>query len=100
MLLETSLSLHSVRDMFEMSAEALGSLVDPKNPEMLKKMGGIQGLADSLHTDLHRGLSDSPVLDEIEQLRLEKYLNNTIIDSNKNILELICFFFFFFFKNI
>jgi hypothetical protein len=73
--MEPSLSLHSVKEMFDINAEVLAALVDPKNPEALQKMGGIKGLAESLHVDLQKGLPDTFIPDagDIETQRIEKY---------------------------
>jgi hypothetical protein len=37
-MMEPSLSLNSVKEMFDVNVEVLGALVDPKSPESLQKM--------------------------------------------------------------
>ncbi|KAI8922946.1 hypothetical protein BC831DRAFT_514668 [Entophlyctis helioformis] len=43
---------------FELGPERLLELIDPKNPALLQELGGIEGLAKALKSDLTTGLSD------------------------------------------
>lgn len=72
----SSLPLHSVKDMFDIKPETLSALVDPKNPEAFQKLGGLKGIAESLHVDLKKGLSETLIdgnASDIETQRIEKY---------------------------
>ena len=74
--MQPSSSLRNVKEMFNINVEVLAALVDPKNPDALQEMGGIKGIAESLHVDLRRGLSDTyDEAIEIETQRIEKYPN-------------------------
>ena len=51
------------------STEKLLELFDPKNPELLKELGGAKGLAEKLHSCLESGLGSSEkVLEEQKQI--------------------------------
>src|SRR5690349_7784047 len=41
---------------FEITPEKLSSLVDPKNPELLEQLGGVEGLLKKLKVDGSKGL--------------------------------------------
>lgn len=45
-----------VNNPFKFSALQLAELVDPKNPELLKEYGGLQGIAEALKVDVKVGL--------------------------------------------
>jgi hypothetical protein len=66
-----TLAMSGVKELFDLSLETLGKLLDPKNPELLQKLGGVNGIADSLHVDVKRGLSTN--VDMTELKRAEKY---------------------------
>ncbi|GAM20513.1 hypothetical protein SAMD00019534_036880, partial [Acytostelium subglobosum LB1] len=52
-----SIGLDPMSDEFKFDLKTLGSLVDvPKNPDLLKEIGGPQGLADGLKSSLKDGL--------------------------------------------
>jgi Ca2+-transporting ATPase len=46
---------------FGVSAHILSALVDPKDPDKLRDLGGVKGVAKSLHADIVNGLSVSPM---------------------------------------
>lgn len=71
--------------MFPLSTDTLAKLVDPKNPDLFKELGGLEGLGRDLHADLKRGLSPPPQeeLDllsenEVESRRVTKYAKNIL----------------------
>ncbi|OUM57741.1 hypothetical protein PIROE2DRAFT_21450 [Piromyces sp. E2] len=41
---------------YKYTAQQLSELVDPKNPELLQKYGGLKGLAEALQVDVTKGL--------------------------------------------
>ncbi|ORY08628.1 calcium-translocating P-type ATPase, partial [Neocallimastix californiae] len=41
---------------YKFTAQQLSELVDPKNPELLEKYGGLEGIAEALHVDVKTGL--------------------------------------------
>ncbi|KAI8140571.1 PMCA-type calcium-translocating P-type ATPase [Fennellomyces sp. T-0311] len=47
--------------MFSITPEQLMGLVDPKNPELLKQLGGIESIAGALHVDPTTGLFEDMV---------------------------------------
>ncbi|KAJ3319963.1 hypothetical protein HDV06_005781 [Boothiomyces sp. JEL0866] len=55
-----------------LSPEKLSTLVDPKNPALLKELGGVEGVAFNLGTDLATGLT------LIDKARTELYGNNAL----------------------
>ncbi|KAI9497916.1 PMCA-type calcium-translocating P-type ATPase [Zychaea mexicana] len=44
--------------LFSISPRKLMELVDPKNPALLRKLGGIDAIASALHVDTSNGISD------------------------------------------
>ena len=44
---------------FGVEAKQLSSLIDPKSPAKLQQLGGVQGLAQALSTDLSHGLEQN-----------------------------------------
>jgi len=49
--------------------EKLLELVDPKNPALLKELGGASGLAEKLHSNIEKGLSnDIQILEEQKKI--------------------------------
>ena len=54
---EDVVTLASHKKKFEFGVEDLYKLIDPKSPKLLKKMGGVKGLAKGLKVDPKRGLS-------------------------------------------
>jgi len=66
-------------DVFPVAPSKLARLVDPKSPELLKELGGLDGLAKSLHTSLSEGLpTSSGANDTLTQKRIEKYGKNVL----------------------
>jgi len=66
-----TLAMSGVKELFDLPLETLNKLLDPKNPELFQKLGGVPGIADALHVDLKRGLSTN--VDMTELKRAEKY---------------------------
>lgn len=64
-------TMTSVKEVFDISIETLNKLVDPKNPELLLKLGGVNGIADALHVNLQTGLPTAVDITELQ--RTEKY---------------------------
>ena len=48
----------SPQETFKVSPATFSDLVDPKNPELLKEMGGLSKIASELNVDAEKGLSD------------------------------------------
>lgn len=74
-----------VDNLFPLSTDTLAKLVDPKNPDLFKELGGLEGLGRSLHADLKRGLSPPPqeeldllAENELEARRVTKYAKNIL----------------------
>ena len=44
--------------LFSISPDKLMELIDPKNPTLLKELGGIDAIASALHVDLSMGITD------------------------------------------
>lgn len=61
--------------MFKISRETFQSLIDPKSPEELKALGGVDGICDSLKTNKETGLNEA---EQNNPQRVEQYGNNTI----------------------
>ena len=53
--------LLSPSTMFTIEPEQLMGLVDPKNPSLLKQLGGIQYIASALNVDLSSGIFSDTV---------------------------------------
>ncbi|KAI7847434.1 hypothetical protein BDC45DRAFT_575837 [Circinella umbellata] len=51
-------SLLGSNSLFSISPEKLMELIDPKNPALLKQLGGIDAIASALHVDLSMGITD------------------------------------------
>eukprot|EP00026_Physarum_polycephalum_P001291 Phypoly_transcript_01292.p1 GENE.Phypoly_transcript_01292~~Phypoly_transcript_01292.p1 ORF type:complete len:1073 (+),score=214.03 Phypoly_transcript_01292:60-3221(+) len=74
---DTVIDVHS--DVFPIPPSQLAKLVDPKSPEFLKELGGIEGIAKSVHSNLKDGLpTSSGANDTLEQKRVEKYGRNVL----------------------
>lgn len=72
---------------FTLSPEKLAKLVDPKNPEMLREMGGTEKILKCLRTDPAVGLSSDEDLDQTKtkqpfQSRREFYGKNVCLFSS------------------
>lgn len=63
---------------YKLSPDQLTSLTDPKNGYVLHKLGGITGLAESLHTDLDNGLSSAQLEHHNLESRLHAYGRNVL----------------------
>eukprot|EP00732_Lithocolla_globosa_P001643 Lithocolla_globosa_v1_NODE_856_length_3177_cov_20.386611.p1 type:complete len:999 gc:universal NODE_856_length_3177_cov_20.386611:3080-84(-) len=59
---------------FEISVKEFQDLVDPKNPQALKNLGGFAGIAEKLHVDIKKGLDSDSLLME----RAEFYGHNVL----------------------
>jgi len=74
---DTLVDIHS--DVFPVSPGTLAKLVDPKSPDLLKELGGLEGLANTLRSNLKDGLpTSSGANDSLEQKRVEKYGRNVL----------------------
>lgn len=74
---EHAIDIHS--DEFPLPPSQLAKLVDPKNPALLKEIGGLAGLERDLRTSIKNGLpSASGANDSLEQKRIEKYGKNIL----------------------
>ncbi|ORX83171.1 calcium-translocating P-type ATPase [Anaeromyces robustus] len=47
---------NTTENPFKFTAQQLSELVDPKNPELLQKYGGLEGIANALKVDVKTGL--------------------------------------------
>jgi Ca2+-transporting ATPase len=47
---------NTTESKYKFTAQQLSELVDPKNPELLEKYGGLEGIAEALHVDVKTGL--------------------------------------------
>jgi len=50
---------NTTENPFKFTPEQLANLVDPKNPEELEKLGGLEGIAQGLNVDVKTGLPQS-----------------------------------------
>jgi Ca2+-transporting ATPase len=75
---QTVLSVDPVDSLFPLSTDTLAKLVDPKSPDLYKELGGLEGIAKSLHADPKRGLSGEVQGNETEERRIEKYAKNVL----------------------
>lgn len=48
--------MENTENPYKFTAQQLSELVDPKNPELLEKYGGLKGIADALKVDVNKGL--------------------------------------------
>jgi len=84
------ISLSVGDEYFALSVDQLAKLVDPKNPELFKELGGLEGIANALHTNTKRGLSPQVQGNEIEERRIVKYSKNILPPApTESLLELI-----------
>jgi len=77
---------------FKFTAQQLSELVDPKNPELLEKYGGLQGIADALKVDIKTGLSVHKAEDETNPFaeREAVFGRNVLPETkSKTLLELM-----------
>ncbi|EGC37707.1 P-type ATPase [Dictyostelium purpureum] len=72
-----SIVMDHMGEEFNISVETLGKLVDvPKGFDTLHELGGVQGLAKALKTDLKQGL---PAIEtDLEIARVKKFSNNVL----------------------
>lgn len=49
---------------FAFTPEQLAALHDPKNMELLHTFGGLEGVENGLHTDIHQGLNPNTTFDK------------------------------------
>ncbi|EFA75309.1 P-type ATPase [Heterostelium album PN500] len=72
-----SIGLDPMTEEFKVDLKTLGELVDvPKNPELLKELGGPTGLAEALKTSIKNGLPNEQ--NSTETHRIEKYGKNVL----------------------
>lgn len=79
---------------FGVSADELTKLVDPKNPDLLKQLGGVKALAKKLRVDVTTGLSADEGVQhsgqEAFQERHEAFGRNVLPEAkSKTFLELL-----------
>ncbi len=65
--------------------EKLIDLVDPKNPALLKELGGPSGLAEKLHSNIEKGLSNNnQILEEQKRIygdnKLPEPISHTLLE--------------------
>ena len=58
-----NIDLKSHKKYFDLGVEELYSLIDPKNPKLLKKYGNVEGLAKALKVKPKKGLSTKDTKD-------------------------------------
>eukprot|EP01113_Clastostelium_recurvatum_P039548 TRINITY_DN604_c0_g1_i1.p1 TRINITY_DN604_c0_g1~~TRINITY_DN604_c0_g1_i1.p1 ORF type:complete len:1064 (-),score=338.27 TRINITY_DN604_c0_g1_i1:106-3297(-) len=68
--------LDAYSDEFPLSTTALSKLVDPKDPEYLKELGGLEGVASSLRANIKTGLAHEH--NDTEEHRIAKYGKNVL----------------------
>ncbi|GAM26529.1 hypothetical protein SAMD00019534_097040 [Acytostelium subglobosum LB1] len=72
-----SIGLDPMQEEFQIDLETLGQLVDvPKNPELLKELGGRDGLAIKLRTSVTNGLPNE--YNSTEAARVQKFGKNIL----------------------
>jgi len=83
---QTVLSVMEMDSVFPLSTDTLAKLVDPKNPDLLNELGGLDGIAKALHSDVKRGLSPPRVPEggditsgnEVDDRRVAKYAKKCV----------------------
>lgn len=89
-LIKQHSNLESASSSYTYTPQQLNLLVDPKNGYVLHQLGGAQGLAAALHTDLDKGLSNAQISDNTHESRVDTYgLNRLPEKTGKGLLKLM-----------
>jgi len=79
-----------VENPFKYTPQQLSELVDPKNPELLEKYGGLKGLAEALKVDVTKGLPQKSGEENIFADREAVFGRNVLPETkSKTLLELM-----------
>jgi Ca2+-transporting ATPase len=76
---------------YKFTAQQLSELVDPKNPELLEKYGGLQGVADALKVDVTKGLPQQKADEPSQFAEREAVFGRNVLPEtkSKSLLELM-----------
>lgn len=68
---------------FGVTAEDLMRLVDPKNPDLLQQLGGVDGVCRALSVDPHVGLPCPSVNESDKEVRRSVFGTNTLPEPKR-----------------
>ncbi|ORX44182.1 calcium-translocating P-type ATPase [Piromyces finnis] len=76
---------------YKFTAQQLSELVDPKNPELLEKYGGLKGIAEALKVDVNKGLPQVKADEPNQFAEREAVFGRNVLPEtkSKSLLELM-----------